>query len=206
MKIEEENEETEEYFSELEKERESSMHKPPETELLGMFTGAESIISLKISEYKEEIEREESDITEILQDLYEKNLDPLSIWFAEAIIKYFRIPQIIEYENHLKRLRRLEMINSKPSRVNVINFQERLERARNYPIAEIARTKLKLIRSGARFMALCPFHNEKHPSFFIFPEANNFHCFGCGEHGDVIKLTMELESVNFKRAIQILNI
>lgn len=65
---------------------------------------------------------------------------------------------------------------------------------------------MQLRKTGVRFIALCPFHNEKHPSFVVFPETNTFYCFGCGEHGDAIKLTMELEGVDFKQAVRILSI
>ena len=44
---------------------------------------------------------------------------------------------------------------------------------------------LRLIKSGANYKALCPFHNEKTPSFTINPEKNTFKCFGCGIAGDI---------------------
>ncbi|MCX6762583.1 MAG: CHC2 zinc finger domain-containing protein [Candidatus Moranbacteria bacterium] len=58
--------------------------------------------------------------------------------------------------------------------------------------------------SGRNFISLCPFHNEKHASFYIYPETNTFHCFGCQENGDVIKLTMHLHGTDFQGAVQML--
>lgn len=73
---------------------------------------------------------------------------------------------------------------------------------RNAPIAEVAtRYGLRLIRSGPRFVSLCPFHDERHPSFTLFPEANRFWCFGCHQGGDVIELVRLLEGMSFREAL-----
>ncbi len=63
---------------------------------------------------------------------------------------------------------------------------------------------LSLKKSGNRFKALCPFHNEKTPSFYA---ASNgmFHCFGCGAGGDVIAFVMQMEKLDFKECIQLLS-
>ena len=63
---------------------------------------------------------------------------------------------------------------------------------------------LSLKKSGARFKALCPFHNEKTPSFYA---ASNgmFHCFGCGTGGDVITFVMQMEKLDFRECIQLLS-
>jgi len=73
---------------------------------------------------------------------------------------------------------------------------------RNAPIVEVAaRYGLRLIHSGPRFVSLCPFHEETHPSFTLFPEANRFWCFGCHQGGDVIELVRLLEGVSFREAL-----
>ncbi len=73
---------------------------------------------------------------------------------------------------------------------------------RNAPIVEVAaRYGLRLIRSGPRFISLCPFHEETHPSFTLFPDANRFWCFGCHQGGDVIELVRLLEGVSFREAL-----
>ena len=55
-------------------------------------------------------------------------------------------------------------------------------------IVDIVSEYLNLKRSGANFVGLCPFHNEKTPSFTVSETKQFFHCFGCGEGGDVISL------------------
>ncbi len=57
---------------------------------------------------------------------------------------------------------------------------------------------------GGTYKGLCPFHNEKSPSFMASQNKQIFHCFGCGEGGDVFKFLMKLENIDFKEALKIL--
>ena len=63
---------------------------------------------------------------------------------------------------------------------------------------------IKLIKSGNGFKALCPFHNEKTPSFTINQEKNTFNCFGCGKSGDIFTYVMEKYKIDFKESLNIL--
>ena len=63
---------------------------------------------------------------------------------------------------------------------------------------------LRLIKSGSNYKALCPFHNEKTPSFTINQEKNSFNCFGCGVSGDIFSYVMEKYKIDFKEALKIL--
>ena len=69
-------------------------------------------------------------------------------------------------------------------------------------IVEILGKYLKLKRSGNNFFACCPFHNEKSASFSINPQKQFFHCFGCGESGDVIKFLVQHTNVSFVDAVK----
>src|SRR4051794_41436699 len=60
-------------------------------------------------------------------------------------------------------------------------------------------------RSGPHsYMGLCPFHDERTPSFSVEPVAKLFHCFGCGESGDVFDFVMKTENVDFGSALELL--
>ena len=61
---------------------------------------------------------------------------------------------------------------------------------------------LSLKKRGANYLAKCPFHNEKTPSFTVFPEKNNYHCFGCGAHGNVISFLMQYQGITFPEAVE----
>src|SRR5689334_879838 len=71
-------------------------------------------------------------------------------------------------------------------------------------IYDIASGKLSLKKSGRNYKANCPFHKENTPSFFILPDINRYHCFGCGKTGDIIDLVQELEGLDWFSAIQYL--
>ena len=68
-------------------------------------------------------------------------------------------------------------------------------------ISEVIGRKLKLIKRGREFIALCPFHNDSKPSLSVVDEKNFYHCFACGAHGDIIKFTMETEGLNFIESV-----
>jgi DNA primase len=69
-------------------------------------------------------------------------------------------------------------------------------------IVEVIGSYFPLKRAGANFKALCPFHQEKTPSFHVSPQRQTFHCFGCGVGGSVFRFVMEYEHVDFPSAVQ----
>ena len=69
-------------------------------------------------------------------------------------------------------------------------------------IVEVIGSYFPLKRAGANFKALCPFHQEKTPSFHVSPQRQTFHCFGCGVGGSVFRFVMEYEHVDFPSAAQ----
>ncbi len=69
-------------------------------------------------------------------------------------------------------------------------------------IVDVIGTYIPLKRSGANFMALCPFHKEKTPSFNVHPNKQIFHCFGCHKGGDVFAFVREYEGVDFPEAVR----
>lgn len=72
-------------------------------------------------------------------------------------------------------------------------------------LVEFIRGYVTLIPAGRNFKALCPFHQEKTPSFIVSPERGTWHCFGsCGEGGDIIKFLMRYENIDFIEALKIL--
>ncbi len=71
-------------------------------------------------------------------------------------------------------------------------------------ILDVISTYIKVEKAGSQYKARCPFHNEKTPSFYISMDRGTYHCFGCGEHGDIFSFVEKMESVPFYEALTIL--
>ena len=72
------------------------------------------------------------------------------------------------------------------------------------PLVDVVNAAVRLQQSGRYLKGLCPFHEEKTPSFFVFPERGTWRCFGCGRGGDVISFVMEREKASFVEAVELL--
>jgi DNA primase len=82
---------------------------------------------------------------------------------------------------------------------------ESLERVKQAAdIVEVVSAHTDLRRQGARWVGLCPFHEERTPSFSVEPQEKLYHCFGCGVGGDVIKFVEEKEGLGFAEAVELL--
>lgn len=69
-------------------------------------------------------------------------------------------------------------------------------------LVELVGAKVQLKRSGKTWKGLCPFHQEKTPSFYVYPESGNYVCFSCGEKGDAFGWVMKNEGVDFPEAVR----
>jgi DNA primase len=80
------------------------------------------------------------------------------------------------------------------------SFAERVKQQAD--IVRVIGEYVRLKKAGQNFMGLCPFHQEKTPSFAVHPVKQIYHCFGCGASGDVFKFVMELEKSTFPEALR----
>ncbi|WMP17782.1 DNA primase [Thiothrix lacustris] len=71
-------------------------------------------------------------------------------------------------------------------------------------IIDVVGSRVPLKKAGREYMACCPFHNEKTPSFTVSPTKQFYHCFGCGVHGSAISFLMEYEHLEYPEAIEAL--
>ncbi|MBM3534977.1 MAG: DNA primase [Alphaproteobacteria bacterium] len=69
-------------------------------------------------------------------------------------------------------------------------------------LSSVVGRRVRLIRKGREHSGLCPFHNEKTPSFTVSDDKGFFHCFGCGAHGDVIGFVMKSEGLGFRETVE----
>lgn len=86
-----------------------------------------------------------------------------------------------------------------PGRIPQEFIDQLLERV---DIVEVIDARVSLRKSGRNFMACCPFHDEKTPSFSVQPEKQFYHCFGCGAGGNAISFVMEYDRLEFPAAVE----
>jgi DNA primase len=80
----------------------------------------------------------------------------------------------------------------------VEEIKERLD------IVDVIGRYVPLKKTGRNLKGLCPFHTEKTPSFIVYPADGHYHCFGCGQSGDIFTLVMKLENLDFSEALRVL--
>jgi DNA primase len=83
--------------------------------------------------------------------------------------------------------------------------QESVQRLRDaVDIVEVISRYVPLKKAGAAYKGLCPFHDEKTPSFTVQKSSRHYHCFGCGAHGDAVAFLMQYERMSFQQALEAL--
>lgn len=181
-----------------------SFNAPTEIELLRIFEGSglDVIIQSKIDDWlriKGKIFCKE--ILPVLQRIA-KVKDDFSRWFWLEAYKTCYLPEKYKLAlSNLERLHRLKLIATTPKYASKIENRDRSKAiAKETPILSLYGFR-KLRRTGTRHTALCPFHNEKTPSFVIYADQNSYHCFGCGANGDSISFIQKLKDCSFNDAI-----
>lgn len=180
-------------------------------ELLEIFPEAREIIPQKIEEYQEERLILKNKVKEWRSFIKEitilKHKDSFFFWFWGYLYpKYFwgrrgsEINKFLTTLHHQKRL-----LDEKNNSIffHKTDWNDLKERAKQRLLIDEAIPHLERVKQhGDKIMALCPFHQEKTPSFFIYIKQNTFHCFGCQAHGDVITFKMKIHNISFKEAVK----
>src|SRR5579883_891043 len=71
-------------------------------------------------------------------------------------------------------------------------------------IVDLIGADVRLAKAGKTFKGLCPFHGEKTPSFYVYPDSQSFHCFGCSANGDAFSYLMKRDKLDFGEALRLL--
>ncbi len=179
------------YLFDSEKYWRKSVRRLTNKELLEIFPEARPILKQKLREYSNEAKALTQEIKEDLERLYKQVKDEFSLWFWEQYLEVFKGERL---EGLSRKIREIKFGLNPPKIKRGRITDEMIERARQYPFESLIDTK--------RNFALCPFHSEKRPSFYI---KNNWgYCYGCGWHGDTIKFLMDKNQISFQEAVKYL--
>jgi len=188
----------------LEKEWRNKSPRLTERELLELFPEAKEFIFEKIEELKMTRERLVSLIKKKLQIIRQKS-KPENQWFWEEVVKVEEGWDLLKAERQLARLQRL-ISTTRGQEIKGKITEEKIRQASLAPIEIIANGNgIKLRKSGRSLVGLCPFHQERTPSFFIYPETNSFYCYGCQKGGNIITFVKLLYSYSFKETVEFLS-
>lgn len=202
MQLQKENLEIEEMFrlKELESVWRKTLPKPNDSIWIETFPEAKEIIPLKIQEWQELYDRLATIVKQKLTGLRQIAKDDFSYWFFREWIKISEGNELSKIKKHIKRLRWLIVDKRKLNSKSIT--QDDIQRAKEVSLVDIAESDIRLRKSGRTYSGLCPFHQEKSPSFVIYPESNTFVCFGCQKKGDVITYLMDTRKLTFIEAVR----
>lgn len=174
--------------------------------------GLQDILPAKLAEIMAEMDTLVTDRTEMLDVIRTVKMregedemrDYVAIMYAGQI--YVRYAQL---KKQLRHYLRLMTLIDEPTKQAVQNttpkshFDEAtLDRARSFPIQDLYGGRLH--GTEHRLVGLCPFHEERHPSFVIFTTDNHYYCFGCGANGDSIDFLIGTKKLSFREAVEAL--
>ena len=133
--------------------------------------------------------------------------DETSRMFWREWVKACEGQELLEVENQIARLERLHWL-SKPKKIITHNSNRitdgDIQEALRVPIESLLERDRTIRRSGRNLVSLCPLHEEKHASFFIYPESNSCWCFGCNQGGNPINLVRLTHQYTFPEAVRFL--
>lgn len=125
-------------------------------------------------------------------------------YLYQKIGKYINKEGFFNYLSNIERVHYLMSLLKVSLMAYKIN-EELIEKIKDtVNIVELVSRYVNLKPSGSNYVGLCPFHNEKTPSFTVSESKNLFHCFGCGEGGDLISFVMKIENLSFVESVKLL--
>lgn len=170
-------------------------------ELLDAFPDIKESLPGEIAGQERDLKYLKHQLAWRLHRLEEAHLPEFDYWFTKESIMQQLGGEIKKLEKNIATNKRLLMI-SEGKKIEGWIGEDEIRQAQQIPIESLLGIEFK--KCGKMLKALCPLHNEKTPSFYIYPETNTCWCFGCQQGGDSIKFVMLLHGFNFKQAVRAL--
>ena len=215
IKIAANDDETKDYFNNLEELHEKELkEKLKEGEIIDAFPTEQNLVVEKLQEYWDEATERYQQVKKIRNIVDNVQNDPFSKWFFVNVEKFKEAGRLKWLYQQIKRLEHMKLIYERRRVEALLTFTkfETKEERKRYNITkmfakeglllEIASLDgIKLKGHGNRYSGLCPFHEEKTGSFYIYHD-NWYHCYGCQAHGNFIDYLMKTRHIEFKEALK----
>lgn len=173
-----------------------------EAEILQAFPDAASVIETKLIELHEASQSLSDIIQQHTAYLKSLSLDEMSEWVGLRWLDVNAGEDLRHIEKDMRRLRRqLDIATGRPLPPGSITY-DMIQQARDFPISDLVDTQQR--RRGKTIACLCPFHEDRNPSFHIYVDQNRGWCFGCNQGGDAISVAMRIHECSFKEAVLML--
>lgn len=174
-------------------------NKLSDVELLAIFPEARAVMPKLLKSYKQQRAELVEVIAERLAAIKAESSDEMYQYFWRKWLAVTLGEDLQVIDGHIARLsQQLQLIKGKSAPKGVIT-QDLIEKARDVPVENLFNQQFR--RSGHNLIGLCPFHDERTPSFHVYTKENRVWCFGCNQGGDSIRLYMLLHDCDFKEAV-----
>lgn len=191
------------YFLELQNNWEASNKKLSEKELIEIFPDSEEIVSDNLARYMSKRKVLTKKIKKQLGVVKEAP-DEMTKFFLMEWLKNNEMKILKRINGHISRLARMKrMLTKEPPRAGAITDYD-IQLAKQVPLETIIGRDVNLRRSGKYLIGLCPFHQEKTPSFTINTQTNYWRCYGCMLHGDSLEYIKLAHGLSFREAVSYL--
>ncbi len=191
---------TEADWTTMEKQWRTSLPRDTDAQLLDIFPEARDIIPEKIAAWQQQRQAQTRLIKEKLA-VIEQKAKLEDRWFWRLCVRYVDGPRLVQISGHLTRLERLQAVATgtpQPGRLT----EAQIAQARRVPVESLVSTPLR--KSSKTLIGHCPLHQEKSPSFHVYPDTNSWYCYGCHCGGDSISFVRHLHGLSFIKAVRYL--
>lgn len=173
-----------------------------DADVVKIFPEITTILPDKINELRQEKQSLEAYVKQQQDIVFESTSDEFSQWFWCHWIDLTTGEVLVAVNKTIARLNRLHRAVKGIAAPKGAITDDLINHAREVPVESLFDQTFR--RSGRGLVGLCPFHEEKTPSFHIYPEQNRAWCFGCNRGGGPIDVVMLQQEVDFKHAVLIL--
>jgi hypothetical protein len=191
----------EEYWPMLLERYQKSQKFYTDKELLEIFPEVKVIIQDKLCELRTERKQLIAKINRELHRIKNVAASAFEEWLREGMIQQTLGRELDLINIQIGRFKRLDLVAKGKLEKGAIT-DEIIQAARTIPIQSLVTVPLR--KSGKALVGLCPLHQEKTPSFYVYLKTNSCWCFGCQQGGDTIQLIRLLHGFTFKEAVQYL--